>query len=165
VTKLKSAIQTVKKGELFYIVKNGGRVKKFRPWLGDSFAFLYDFIMRNSVFPKKFGGDIETHYSILTQELGGVRNQQILELGAGSGSAVHFLRNENHYVGTDISSGLLKQAAKRFHCSASDGMGIDEETQWVKEKLERSWNKLRPQVQKMMKEKYEAALVTLTVLQ
>ncbi len=44
------------------------------------------------------------------------------------------------------------------------GMGIDEGTKWVKEKLERSWNKLSPQVQEMMKEKYEAALMTLTTL-
>jgi uncharacterized protein len=44
------------------------------------------------------------------------------------------------------------------------GMGIDEGTRWVRAKLERSWNKLSPQVQEMMREKYEAALVTLTVL-
>jgi len=44
------------------------------------------------------------------------------------------------------------------------GMGIDEGTRWVRAKLERSWNKLSPQVREMMREKYEAALVTLTVL-
>lgn len=44
------------------------------------------------------------------------------------------------------------------------GMEIDEGTRWAKEKLERSWNKLSPQVQGMMKEKYEAALMTLTTL-
>jgi len=44
------------------------------------------------------------------------------------------------------------------------GVGIDEGAGWVRAKLERSWNKLSPQVQKMMREKYEAALITLTVL-
>ena len=34
----------------------------------------------------------------------------------------------------------------------------------MRAKLERSWNKLSPQVREMMREKYEAALVTLTVL-
>ena len=43
------------------------------------------------------------------------------------------------------------------------GMGIDEGTQWVREKLERSWNKLSPQVQEMMMEQYKAALMTLAV--
>jgi uncharacterized protein len=41
------------------------------------------------------------------------------------------------------------------------GMGIDEGASWVRAKLERSWNKLSPIVQDMMREKYEAALITL----
>jgi uncharacterized protein len=41
------------------------------------------------------------------------------------------------------------------------GMGIDKGTRWVRAKLERSWNKLSPQVQEMMQEKYQAALITL----
>ena len=44
---------------------------------------------------------------------------------------------------------------------AQHGMGIDEGTRWVRAKLERSWNKLSPQVQEMMQEKYQAALITL----
>jgi hypothetical protein len=40
VDKLKPDIQVTKKGNLFYIVGTGGRVMKFKPWLGDSFAFL-----------------------------------------------------------------------------------------------------------------------------
>jgi uncharacterized protein len=43
-------------------------------------------------------------------------------------------------------------------------MGIDEGTQWVRSKLERSWGKLSSRVQEMVQEKYEAALTTLTVL-
>ncbi len=45
------------------------------------------------------------------------------------------------------------------------GMGIDEGALWVRNKLERTWNKLSPQMQKRMREKYEAALKTLTVLE
>ena len=41
------------------------------------------------------------------------------------------------------------------------GMEIDEGRNWVKRKLERSWNKLTPAVQELMKEKYEAALLIL----
>ena len=113
-TKLKSDIQIAKKGRLCYIVENGNRLMRFRPWLGDSISFLYDFIMNNSIFPKKFGGDIQKHYFTLNEELAGFHGRQILELGTGSGSAVHFLNIDNQYTGTDVSPGLLKQAAKRF---------------------------------------------------
>jgi len=41
-------------------------------------------------------------------------------------------------------------------------MGIDEGSNWVKEKLHRSWKKLAPQVQELIKEKYDAALEILT---
>jgi len=112
--KLKPGIQIVKKGELCYLVKGGNRLLQFKPWLGDSFSFLYDFIMSNSTFPEKFGGDIQKHYDTLTRELATVHGRQILELGTGSGSAVHFLNSDNQYTGTDVSPGLLRQAAKRF---------------------------------------------------
>jgi ubiquinone/menaquinone biosynthesis C-methylase UbiE len=112
--KLKPNIQVIKKDELYYSVEIGNRLRRFKPWLGGSFSFLYDFIMKNSLFPKKFGGDIQKHYEILTQELAGTHGKQVLELATGSGSAVHFLDSDNQYTGTDISSGLLKQAAKQF---------------------------------------------------
>jgi uncharacterized protein len=44
------------------------------------------------------------------------------------------------------------------------GMGIDEGTKWVKEKLCRSWQKLSPAVQEMARDDYEAALKTLSIL-
>ena len=113
-TKLKPGIQITKKGELCHIVENSNRLRRFKPWLADSVSFLYDFIMSNSVFPKQLDGDIQKHYSTLTQQLAGIHGRQILELGTGSGSAVHFLDSDNHYTGTDVSPGLLKQAARRF---------------------------------------------------
>ena len=112
--KLKQDIQVINKKGLYYAVGSGNRLIRFRPWLGDSFSFLYDFIMSRSVFPKKFGGDIQKHYEILVQELADTHGRQVLELATGSGSAVHFLNSDNQYTGTDISPGLLKQAAKRF---------------------------------------------------
>ncbi|MBN1922129.1 MAG: class I SAM-dependent methyltransferase [Anaerolineae bacterium] len=70
--------------------------------------------MSDSVFPRKFGGEIRKHYDALSLELAGFHGKRILELGTGSGSAVHFLSSDNHYTGIDVSPGLLKQAAKRF---------------------------------------------------
>ena len=41
------------------------------------------------------------------------------------------------------------------------GMSIDEGAAWVKAKLQRSWDKLTPEVQALIRDKYEAALMTL----
>jgi SAM-dependent methyltransferase len=111
---LKNGIQVVNERGLNYIVEDGGRRLTFKPWLGDAFSFLYDVIMERSIFPKKFGGAINQHYEILGKELKGVHGERVLELATGSGSAVRFLPNDNRYIGTDISPGLLRKAAKRF---------------------------------------------------
>jgi SAM-dependent methyltransferase len=111
---LKSGIRVIKKKNLCYIAENENSVKRFKPWLGDSFSFLYDFIMKSSIFPKKFGGDMNKHYEILSQELKDVHGKRVLELATGSGSAVNFLGNDNQYTGTDISPGLLRKAVKSF---------------------------------------------------
>ena len=87
---------------------------KFKPWIGDAFSFLYDFIMKSSIFPKKFGGDINKHYEILSEEMKGVHKKRVLELATGSGSAINFLPNDNLYTGSDISPGLLRKAVKNF---------------------------------------------------
>lgn len=111
---LKNGIKVINKKELNYIVEDGGRPKKFKPWLGDAFSFPYDFIMKNSVFPKKLSGDINRHHEILSEELKGIHEKRVLELATGSGSAVNFLPNDNRYTGSDISPGLLRKAVKRF---------------------------------------------------
>jgi ubiquinone/menaquinone biosynthesis C-methylase UbiE len=113
-TKLKPDIKIVRKGRLCHILESDNRLLRFKPWLGDSFSFLYDLIMNKSIFPKKFGGDIRKHYSTLSQTLAGIHGRRVLELGTGSGSAVHFINNDNQYTGTDISPGLLKIAEKKF---------------------------------------------------
>ena len=111
---LKNGIEVIDKRGVHYIVENGGRPRTFKPWLGDAFSFLYDFIMEKSIFPRKFGGDIDRHCEILGKELQGVHGKRVLELATGSGSAVNFLPNDNRYTGTDISPGLLRKAVKRF---------------------------------------------------
>ena len=45
------------------------------------------------------------------------------------------------------------------------GLDIDEGTQWVREKLRRSWSKLSAQAKAMIGDKYIAVLVTLSVIQ
>ncbi|MBN2539740.1 MAG: class I SAM-dependent methyltransferase [Deltaproteobacteria bacterium] len=111
---LKKGITVSNKKGVHFIVEDGGSLLKFKPWLGDAFSFLYDFIMEKSIFPQKFGGDMNRHYEILGKELLGVHEKRVLELATGSGSAVNFLPNDNHYTGTDISPGLLRKAVKNF---------------------------------------------------
>ena len=113
-SRLKPEIRIVKRGQLQYVLDSRNRPIRFKPWLADRFAFLYDPIMSRSVFPRKLGADIQKHYQTLTQELSGFHRRYILELGSGTGSAVHFIPNDNHYTGSDISPGLLKRAVKRF---------------------------------------------------
>lgn len=112
--RIKPDIRIIQRGDFCYLADNKNRITRFTPWLGDSFSFLYDLIMSRSVFPRKFGGDMQKHYGTLTQALAGVQRMCVLELGTGSGSTVHFLKNDNQYTGVDVSPGLLKQAAKRF---------------------------------------------------
>ena len=84
---LKNGIKVINKKGLHYIVEDRGNLLKFKPWLGDAFSFLYDFIMKHSIFPKKFGGDMNRHYEILSKDLQGVHEKRVLELATGSGSA------------------------------------------------------------------------------
>jgi len=82
---LKSGIRAIKEKGLYYIAENENSVKLFKPWLGDSFSFLYDFIMKSSIFPRKFGADMSKHYEILRQELKGIHGKRVLELAQLSG--------------------------------------------------------------------------------
>jgi ubiquinone/menaquinone biosynthesis C-methylase UbiE len=113
-TSLKPGIRVIQKGSLYFQVYDQGRLIRFQPWLGDAFAFLYDFSMTHSIFPKKFRADIDRHTAILSQALGDVHGQQVFEIGTGSGAAADVLPPDNDYTGSDISTGLLKRAAKRF---------------------------------------------------
>jgi ubiquinone/menaquinone biosynthesis C-methylase UbiE len=111
---LKSGIKVIDRKGLCYIVDNDGRPVKHKPWLGDLFSFLYDYFMKRSIFPKKFGADIGKHEKIMEEVLGGIHGKRVLELAAGGGSAAGFLPRDNEYAGIDISPGLLKRAAGKF---------------------------------------------------
>ena len=85
--------KVVNKKGLNYVIGTDGKPLRFKPWLGVCFSFHYDFIMRKSIFPKKFGGDMAEHQDILSRELQCVHGKHMLELATGSGSAVNFLVN------------------------------------------------------------------------
>lgn len=112
--RLKPGIKTIQRDPLIFQLDEHNRPVRYQPWLGDAFALLYDFFMTRSVFPRKLNADISRHYSILSAVLADVQNQVVLELGTGSGCTVDFLPPDNTYIGSDISTGLLKMAAQRF---------------------------------------------------
>jgi ubiquinone/menaquinone biosynthesis C-methylase UbiE len=112
--KINNDIFTIKKQGISYLVDENGKIKKFKPWLGDIFSFLYDRIMEKSIFPKLFNGDIYKHFEILKNEFKDLHNIEIIEIATGSGTISEFLPNDNKYVGIDISKGLLKKAYSRF---------------------------------------------------
>ncbi len=96
---LRNGIRVIERQGLHYIADSEDGVKRFKPWIGDSFSFLYDLIMRRSVFPKKLGADMSKHYEILSQEVNDIHGKRVLELATGSGSATNFLRTDNQYNG------------------------------------------------------------------
>lgn len=56
----------------------------------------------------------------------------------------------------------IEQVPSLLHFAfVQQGMGIDEGTEWVRAKLQRSWGKLSPQVQALAQAAYQAALATL----
>ena len=54
----------IEKQGISYLLDDKGKIKKFRPWLGDIFSFLYDRIMERKIFPKLFNADIEKHFEM-----------------------------------------------------------------------------------------------------
>ncbi len=112
--KTKESLKIIQKNNLFFILDDKGKIKKFKPWLGDMFAFAYDRIMHKSIFPKKFKGNISKHFEILRKEYQLIQNNIILEIATGSGFSSKLLSTNNSYTGIDISVGLLKQAVRKF---------------------------------------------------
>lgn len=106
---------SVQKKNLHYVLDEKGHIKKYKPWLGDFFSFLYDRIMEKSIFPGKFNADIKKHISILKEEFRDIHHARILEIATGSGNAALFLNADNIYTGIDISPGLLKRAYSRLY--------------------------------------------------
>ncbi len=111
---LKQHIEYVERNGIRFLLDAKGKRVRAKPWIGDLFSPLYDRIMAKSVFPRKLGADMEKHRDIMIEVLRDCRGKRVLELAAGSGSASEFLHPDNRYTGTDISPGLLRQAAKKF---------------------------------------------------
>ena len=114
VDNIKNKASVIKKKNIWYLTDESGNLKKYKPWLGDTFSFLYDRIMEKSIFPKKFNGDINNHFEILKNEFKDIRNRNIIEIATGSGNVAYYLNNHNKYTGIDISPGLLKKAYTKF---------------------------------------------------
>ncbi len=112
--KSKESVTTIKKHGINYIVDKEGKIKKFKPWLGDILSFMYDKIMEKKIFPKLFNADLNKHFEILKKEFGHIHNLKVIEIATGSGTLAEFLPNDNHYIGIDISKGLLKRAYSKF---------------------------------------------------
>ena len=110
---LKNDIIAKKYNGINFLIDNGKKIK-FKPWLGDMFSFLYDSIMKNSIFPKKFDASIQKHNQFLQNEYSNIHNSTILELATGSGELSKLLSSKNKFVGIDVSEGLLKIAYKKF---------------------------------------------------
>jgi SAM-dependent methyltransferase len=112
--KTKETLKVIRKDGINFILDDKGRIKKFKPWLGDLFAFAYDSIMQKSIFPKKFKGSIAKHFELLKKDYQTIQNKNVLEIATGSGFSSELLNTNNSYTGIDISAGLLKQAARKF---------------------------------------------------
>ena len=112
--KTKETLKVFQRDGIYFVLDNQGKIKKFKPWLGDLFAFAYDSIMQKSIFPKKFKGSISKHFELLKKEYETIQNKNILEIASGSGFSSELLNINNSYTGIDISVGLLKQAVRKF---------------------------------------------------
>lgn len=111
---IQESIKVIKKNDICFLLDHNGKIRKFKPWLGDMFSFLYDRIMEKSVFPNKFKGSIEKHFDILKEEYQKINGRNVLEIATGSGFTASLLNPDNSYAGIDISSGLLLRAVKKF---------------------------------------------------
>ena len=112
--KIKETLKVIRKDGINFMLDDKGKIRKFKPWLGDLFAFAYDSIMQKSIFPKKFKGSISNHLEILKKEYHPIQSKIILEIATGSGFSSEILSKNNSYTGIDISVGLLKQAVRKF---------------------------------------------------
>lgn len=106
--------QLMQRNGICYVTEKEGYVKKQRPWLNSVFAPFYDWLMKHSVFPKKFNASYAEHFRILKSVFQDVHQKNVLEVGTGSGNVVYFLPPDNRYHGVDISEGLLMQAYKKL---------------------------------------------------
>ncbi|MBN1151503.1 class I SAM-dependent methyltransferase [candidate division WOR-3 bacterium] len=118
--KIKDSVKIIRKNGINFILDDKNRIIKKKPWLGDLFSFLYDKIMKNSVFPKRLSASFKEHYKILEKIYENIENKTILEFATGSGDIIKLLNNNNSYTGLDISPGLLRLAKRKLGKYAFD---------------------------------------------
>ena len=94
--KIKESFKVIQKNNIYYVLDDNGKVKKYKPWLGDMFSFLYDRIMEKSIFPKKFKGSISKHFDILKNEYQDFHGKVLLEIATGSGFSSKLLTRTSH---------------------------------------------------------------------
>mgnify|MGYP006307806065 CR=1 FL=1 len=123
-TGIKMDRSLAQKGGIWYETDARGRLCRQKPWLGDVFAGLYDLIMEKSIFPKTFASDLVLHHRILSDILGSIKAETVLELGTGSGVAVRWLDPAVEYSGVDVSPGLLKRAARAFRSAGFESVRL-----------------------------------------
>ena len=113
-TVLREEIDTTERSDLHYVLDADGKPKRYKAWLSDRLAFLYDWIMEHNVLPKVLSGDLAAHLDALRRILSEVRGQRVLDVGAGTGNIATCLPTDNEYWGVDVSPGLLRRAHRRL---------------------------------------------------
>ncbi|MFA6845598.1 MAG: methyltransferase domain-containing protein [Sphaerochaetaceae bacterium] len=102
---------------------NEGKVNGFS-WFGCLLAPFYDNIMKNNVFPRKFGSSYERHIDILKKELSDVHGLKVLDIASGTGMISDCLGADNEITCTDISPYLLRLAGKKFGKQKMQGYNL-----------------------------------------
>ncbi len=111
-TLLKANTEVIeKRGVCFQKDENGNLIKP-KKWLVGPGALLYDWMMKQFVFPRTLGGTQQSHYERLAAFLKPIKDEHLIDFAAGSGNAVPFLHHSNRYCAQDIDGGLLRQAKK-----------------------------------------------------
>ena len=84
-----------------------------------------------------------------------------IETHRGSMSARRATPEAVALANADAMSHIQQVPSLLYMVYVQRGMGIEEGAAWVRAKLERTWRKLAPQVQDLIRAEYDAALVTL----
>ena len=105
-------------------------------------------ILKNLEYPEE---KIEAVKHCIEKHRGSVKNDK-------RSPEAECLANADAIAHIENVSSLLYLAYAKFE------MDIDEGIDWVRTKLERSWNKLNPDMKKIIKDKYEASVKILVTL-
>lgn len=115
--------QTERKG-VKYVLDAEGRTLTCKPWLVDVVPFIYDRVMEAVVLPRKLGADLARHFGILREMTHGLVTARVIDVAAGSGSAVRYLPAVCRYAGVDVSPGLLRLAVKKLGRAGFGGASV-----------------------------------------